>query len=78
MQTFNFETQDDYMTFVLEAKDRSIYQIDLDVAVGDPLLSLVTCSYSHDNGRMVVMLRALREGETEQDIAEVMAQAVLK
>ena len=40
----------------------------VDVERGDQLLSLVTCSYTNDNGRLVVMLRALRDTETPDSI----------
>lgn len=68
MQVFNFETDEDFMNFVNEAKDRSIFDIPVDVERGDQLLSLVTCSYTNDNGRLVVMLRALRDTETPDSI----------
>ena len=49
-----------------------------DVERGDRLLSLVTCSYGSDNGRLVVMLRSLREGETAEEMAALVQQAVGK
>ena len=78
MRVFNFETDEDFLNFVFEAKDRSIFDIPVDVERGDHLLSLVTCSYGNDNGRLVVMLRSLREGETAEEMAALVQQAVGK
>ena len=78
MQTFNFDSDEEFMAFVNEAKERSVFDIPVDVQRGDQLLSLVTCSYSDDNGRLVVMLRALRDGETAEDMTAQVAQAVQK
>ncbi|HIS02921.1 MAG TPA: class B sortase [Candidatus Pullichristensenella avicola] len=75
MQTFNFDTDEDFLNFVNEARARSIFDIPVEVERGDRLLSLVTCSYNNDNGRLVVMLRALREGETAQEMTALVAQA---
>ena len=78
MRVFNFETDEDFLNFVFEAKDRSIFDIPVDVERGDHLLSLVTCSYGNDNGRLIVMLRSLREGETAEEMAALVQQAVEK
>ena len=78
MREFNFETDEDFLNFAFEAKSRSIFDIPVDVERGDRLLSLVTCSYGNDNGRLVVMLRALREGETAEGMAALVAQATEK
>lgn len=78
MQTFSFETDEDFFNFVFEAKDRSILDIPVDVERGDALLSLVTCSYSNENGRLVVMLRKLRPDETAEDMTQLLSQTVQK
>ena len=78
MRQFNFGSDGDFMNFVYEAKDRSIFDIPVDVERGDHLLSLATCSYGNENGRLIVMLRALREGETAEDMAALVGQAVQK
>lgn len=56
----------------------STVDIPVDAEFGDDILLLVTCEYTHDNGRFIVALRALREGETEDGIRETMKLAVLK
>ncbi len=78
MQTFNFETDEDFINFVYEAKDRSVFDIPVSVERGDKLLSLVTCSYDNNNGRLVVMMRQLRDGETAEDMTALVAQATKK
>ena len=60
--------------YVLRMRNRSELQIPLDVAYGDELLTLVTCSYGDDDGRYIVALRKMRDGETEEDIRALMAQ----
>lgn len=51
-----------------EVRERSCIDVPLDVAPGDAILALVTCSYSDSDGRLMVFARALRDGETADDI----------
>lgn len=46
----------------------SVHNIPVDVQYGDNILLLVTCEYTHNNGRFVVALRALREGESRDEL----------
>ena len=78
MRVFNFESDEDFLNFAFEAKDRSIFDIPVDVERGDHILSLVTCSYDDDNGRLIVMSRSLRDGETAEEMAALVMQAVEK
>lgn len=61
--------------FVAALRGRSEYDVPLDVQYGDALLLLVTCDSADADGRLIVAFRALREGETEQSVAERLAQA---
>ena len=61
--------------FVLKLRGRSVFDVPVAVAYGDQLLTLVTCSYNDDDGRYIVALRKLREGETEEEIRALMAEA---
>lgn len=70
-----FESDEAFLAFAQELKDASLYDLPVDVQADDRLLSLVTCSYSHSNGRLTVVCRRLREGETVQDVTESMQQA---
>ena len=65
-----FDTDEDKQAFIDEMRARSIYKIPLEADAGDQLLTLVTCSYSHDNGRFLLFARQLRDDETEESIME--------
>ena len=62
--------------YVESLRDLSIIDIPIDVGAQDDILLLVTCEYTHDDGRFVLALRALRDGETESEaVARVQAAA---
>ena len=65
-----FETDAEKQGFIDEMRARSIYDIPLEADANDQLLTLVTCSYSHDNGRFLLFARELRDGETEESIMQ--------
>ena len=65
-----FETDEEKQAFIDEMRARSIYKIPLEADAGDQLLTPVTCSYSHDNGRFLLFARELRDDETEESIME--------
>ena len=65
-----FDSDEDKQAFIDEMRARSIYDIPLEADAGDQLLTLVTCSYSHDNGRFLLFARELRDDETEESIME--------
>lgn len=60
--------------FVLRLRSRSALDVPVDVSYGDQLLTLVTCSYNDDDGRYIVALRRLRDGETEEDVRAMLAE----
>lgn len=70
----SFEDDADKESFIAEMRERSIYDIPVEADAGDQLLTLVTCSYSHDNGRFLLFARELREDETVSDIMEQFQQ----
>ena len=51
------------------ALDASMYQIPVDVQYGDELLTMVTCSNELEDGRLVIICRKQRDGETADDVA---------
>ena len=61
--------------FVLKLRGRSVFDVPVEVEYGDQLLTLVTCSYNDDDGRYIVALRKLREGETEEEMSALMEEA---
>lgn len=73
-----FNSDEDFVSYAQSAMDRSLFTLPIDVQPEDHLISLVTCSYGHNNGRFIVMCRALRDGETEESIAQLMQTAVKK
>ena len=78
MLNFNFLDNEYFMTFVHQAQGRSFYKIPVDVRHGDHLLSLITCSYTLYDGRLILMCRKLREDEDPEEIAEAMQATEFK
>jgi len=62
--------------YIAEMRRLSMHNIPVDVQYGDNVLLLVTCEYTHNNGRFVVALRALRDGETRQDMTRLINQTM--
>lgn len=57
---FNFinaESKEEYDGYIKECKRLSIYETGETAEYGSPLLTLSTCEYSRDNGRMVVVAK---------------------
>lgn len=59
----SFIDDDDFDSWVNEARQRSLINTGVDVKNGDNIITLVTCTYDFDNARFVVMAREIREGE---------------
>lgn len=57
----NFPTINDYASFLKSIKDRSFFDIDVDVSIDDQILTLSTCSYETDDSRFVVHAKRLFE-----------------
>lgn len=71
---FNFDTAEEKQAFIDAMLRKSVYDIPLDVTADDQLITLVTCSYTHDDGRYLLTARLLREGETEEEIMKLFEQ----
>ena len=69
IRQFNFDTDEEKQAYIDEIQSRSIIDIPIEVDAQDQLVMLVTCSYTHDNGRFLMVGRQLREGETAENIA---------
>ena len=65
---FNFDTPEEKQAHIDELMQRSNFDLGLDVNADDQIVCLVTCSYSHDNGRYLMYARSLRADETEESI----------
>lgn len=68
-------TQNEFEAYVEELRSRSLFDIPIDVEYGDALLVLVTCDYADDDGRFIVALREIREGEREDELSLLVGQA---
>lgn len=64
--------------FLDELRQRSLFDVPVDVMVQDRVLALVTCSYGDPDGRMMLFCRELREGETVEDMQALMQQCAEK
>lgn len=71
-----FDSDEAFLGFCRELEEVSLFDVPVDAQSGDCLLSLVTCSYFHENGRLTVVCRKLRDDETVEDVTALMQQAV--
>lgn len=60
-------TDEEFIQIIEESKKRSLFDTDVDVDIGDKILTLSTCTYEYKDqeARFVVMARQMREGEEE-------------
>lgn len=54
---FDFDSEEDFLSYVNGFRARSLFESDVEVNPGDRILSLCTCSYERSNGRYLVMGR---------------------
>ena len=61
--------------FIDEIMERSMFEIPgLEATAEDRIIALVTCSYKLSNGRITVFCRALHEGETHEQMEELIRE----
>lgn len=48
-----------FNTYVQECKQRALYDTGIDAEYGDKLVTLSTCEYSNDNGRLIVVAKKI-------------------
>lgn len=53
------ETQEEYQSFIENAKQASLYEIEATAEYGDQLMTLSTCSYHTKDGRFAVVARKI-------------------
>ena len=70
---YPFPGREEHQAYLDQLKARSFYRVPIDVTVDDQLITLVTCSYSQENGRFLVTGRRLREGEDEEELRRILA-----
>ena len=51
----DIESQEDFDAYVSAVRQQSLYEIDAEVQYGDRLITLSTCDYAKDNGRLVIV-----------------------
>lgn len=59
----NFNTDDEFLDFVYDVRERSIIDTDVTVNENDQLITLSTCTYEFENFRTAVIARRVRPGE---------------
>ena len=67
LRTFVFG-EASFDAFLYRVLNNALYITNAGVENSDQLLTLVTCSYSEDDERFMLITRKLREGETEEDV----------
>ena len=62
--------------FIEEIRERSLYDIPVDVTAEDQIMVLVTCSYKHEDGRLLIFCRKARKAEDVNTLLESMDSIV--
>lgn len=62
--------------FIEEIRERSLYDIPVDVTAEDQIMVLVTCSYKHEDGRLLIFCRKARKTENVNTLLESMDSIV--
>ena len=55
----NAGTEEEFDAFVSQCKQRARYDTGVDAVYGDKLITLSTCEYSQDNGRLVIVAKLI-------------------
>ncbi len=66
-----YKTPETAEAFLQEIQARTLIEVPgLEVSIDDRIIGMITCSYKVPNGRITVFCRALREGETMDEMLE--------
>lgn len=57
----NADTEDDFNAYIAKCKELALYDTRITAENGDKLITLSTCEYSRNNGRMVVVAKKVTE-----------------
>lgn len=52
-----FDNEEEYNTFIKKCKEIQLYDTGVSAQYGEQLVTLITCEYSQDNGRMIVVAK---------------------
>ena len=58
------ESAEDFNQFVADVKDLALYDTGISAEYGDKLITMSTCEYSLDNGRLVVVAKRIDDPAT--------------
>ena len=58
-QYSNFNNEREFETFINKCRELSLYKINVKAEYGDKFITLSTCEYSQNNGRLVVVARKI-------------------
>lgn len=56
---YNFKNESEFNTFIEKCKKLAFYNIEDTASYGDKLITLSTCEYSQENGRLVVIAKKI-------------------
>ena len=57
---YDFENENKYNEYISNCKKIQLYDIGKTANYGEQLITLVTCEYSQENGRMVVVAKKVQ------------------
>ena len=60
-QFINADTGDEFNAYIIKCKELALYDTGVTAEYGDKLITLSTCEYSRNNGRMVVVAKKIAE-----------------
>ena len=56
-QYYNLENEKQFKDYISNCKKLQLYDTGIEANYGDQLVTLITCEYSNENGRMVVVAK---------------------
>lgn len=62
-QFFGSDDPEEFQNYVDNVKELSLYEIEADAAFGDELITLSTCEYSVENGRLAIVAKKIADTE---------------
>lgn len=66
-----FENQQEFDTFMNKLTERNYFVSPIDTKIDDKIITLSTCEYVFDEARMAIFARRLREGETRENLTDL-------
>lgn len=57
----NAESEADFDAYIAACKELTPYEIETTAQYGDKLITLATCEYTHNNGRMVIVAKQIEQ-----------------